>query len=477
MRDELVGRMRFRMLGPVEVRSGQRWQDIDDVEWRSLLSCLMLRSGELVSLENLAAAVWGDATPDRAGNLISMYVHRLRRLIGDPDGRVLSHQAPGYQLCIGVGELDLLQFEALVEDGRSALAAGNPGTAAVLLAEALGLWRGPALADVMPTAFLVAQAGRLAELRVTAAELRATADLACGRAAQVVPGLRQLVADNPSHEGLRLLLARALEPVRPAIRAVAEPHRRGPDTAATREDFGRALDAARTCAGLTVLEAARAAQISPDEAAGYFSGTDLPSLSEVGLKSFHAILGACGITDPGQVIAWTYALARSSSAPDPRLPPAGHQRETAAGHVGPGIIPDSPGFDLCPDPLTAQTATDLLTALSRFRIWAGEPSYQDMQRLSEPRTAASTMCTALGGSVLPSERVIRGIITGCGGTPEQLQAFITARRRIRLRPGPRPEPSANRTLYPVQGTGALAPGGGETEQLSAGTRNPGRRPA
>jgi hypothetical protein len=378
MKDELADRTRYRMLGTVEVRPGQRWQAIDDVEWRSLLSCLMLRSREPVSLESLASAVWGDAPPPRAGNLISMYVHRLRRVISDPDGRVLVHSASGYQLCIGLGDLDLLQFEALVEDGQRELAAGHPGTAGILLAEALGLWRGPALADVRPTAFLAAQARRLAELRVTAAALRAAADLACGRAAQLAP-----------------------EPSRLTIRAEAEPGHPGPETAATREDFGRVLDAARISAGLTVQE----------------------------------------------------ALARLSSVPGPGPHPAGHDREKAASRVGPRIVPDSPGFDLCPDPLTAETAADLLAALSRFRIWAGEPSFQDMQCLSEPRTAASTMCTALGSSSLPSERVVRAIVTGCGGTQEQLQAFITAWRRIRLLPGPRLESAGKRSLYPVQGHG------------------------
>jgi len=364
MRAELTGRAQFRALGPVEVRSGQRWQLIDDVERRSLLSCLLVRPGELVPIETMAAAVWGDAPPDMAGNLISIHVQRLRRLIGDPDGRVLAGRAPGYQLLVGLGDLDLLQFEALVEDGRSALEAGSPATAGILLAEALRLWRGPALADVRPTAFLSAQAQRLADLRVTAAELRARADLDCGRAAQLIPELQRLAADNPSREGPRLLLARAL-----------------------------------------------------DEADRH----------------------------PGAPGAVT------------------------------GTIPDSPGSRLCPDPLTAQTAAELVAVLSRFRVWAGEPSFQDMRRLSEPTTAASTMCKALGGSTLPSLRVVRAIVTGCGGTPEQLQAFATAWRRIRLAPGQaggQPDPPAGRALYSVRGTGTGQPGTARAEPPGPGRSSP-----
>lgn len=505
MKAELAARVRFRILGPVELQSGQRWQGVDDREWRSLLSCLLLRPGELVPLENLAAALWGDDLPAMPGNLIGIYVQRLRRLIGDPRGQMLARQGSGYQLRIGLGDLDLLQFEALVEDGRVALAAGSPGTAAVLLAEAHSLWRGPALIDVNPTAFFTAHARQLAEMRVTAAELRATADLACGRAAQVIPGLRQLAAANPHREGLQLLLARAQdeaerrpphppapwdapnadapEPAQHGPRAVAELNPPGHNTAGARQEFGLALDAARNRAGLTLQDAAQAAGISQRQAAEYFAGKNLPSLSEAGLKSFHAILSACGITDPVQVIKWTYALAGSSPAPESRPLPAGRHRVEATGPASRGpahAIPDSPRPDLCPDPATVQSAADLLAGLSRFRVWAGEPSFKEMQRLSEPRTAASTMCTALSSGKLPSLRVVQSIISGCGGTPEQVEAFVNAWRRIRLLSGQHDTgaaPPINRTLYPVRGAGTHPPDAAESEASNPGNRDHRRRPA
>ena len=102
-------------------------------------------------------------------------------------------------------------FESLVAEGRSALAAGQPDRAAELLAEALGLWRGPLLADVPPSPLLAAHANRAAELRLDTTELRIEADLACGRAAQVVAELRGLVAEHPLRERLWALLMRALE--------------------------------------------------------------------------------------------------------------------------------------------------------------------------------------------------------------------------------------------------------------------------
>src|SRR5215472_14536963 len=135
--------MRFRILGPLEVWSStEGWTPVSAPKWRSLLACLLLRSGQLVSTESLIFELWGDNPPVKANNLVSIYVHRLRRLIGDAEGRVLAHRAPGYLLRIEPGDLDLNEFESLLEDGRRALAAADPERAATLLAEALALWRG-----------------------------------------------------------------------------------------------------------------------------------------------------------------------------------------------------------------------------------------------------------------------------------------------------------------------------------------------
>jgi DNA-binding SARP family transcriptional activator len=204
--------MRFRILGPLEVWSDKEgWAAIGAPKWRSLLACLLVRPGQLISTESLILELWGDSPPAKANNLVSIYVHRLRRLIGDSEGRLLVYRAPGYLLRIAPGDLDLQEFERLVAEGRSALAAAEPHRAAVLLAEALALWRGQLLADVAPSTLISTEAERGNELRLDAAELRAEADLECGRAAQLVPEMRRLVGENPIREGLWLLLIRALD--------------------------------------------------------------------------------------------------------------------------------------------------------------------------------------------------------------------------------------------------------------------------
>ena len=121
--------MRFRLLGPVEVRAGEDWRGIGAPKWRSVLAALLIHPGQIVSADTLISELWRDDPPARAANLVSIYVLRLRRLMADPDGQVLVTRAPGYQLRVAADDTDALLFEAMVRDGRQAYAAGDPGRA------------------------------------------------------------------------------------------------------------------------------------------------------------------------------------------------------------------------------------------------------------------------------------------------------------------------------------------------------------
>ena len=203
--------MRFQMLGPLEVQVDGSWSGINAPKWRTVLAVLLLQAGQIVSTDQLIGEVWPEDTPARATNLISVYVLRLRRLIGDAESQLLVTRAPGYQLLVPADDIDAHRFSRLVAAGRKELAVGAAQPAAGLLTEALGLWRGSrALADVPPSPLVSAEASRLEESRTEALELRISADLACGRSAEVVGEIRRLLADHPLREGLWALLMRAL---------------------------------------------------------------------------------------------------------------------------------------------------------------------------------------------------------------------------------------------------------------------------
>lgn len=119
-------------------------------------------------------------------------------------------QAPGYVLRVQAERLDARRFEALLEQGREALALGDAQQAAAKLRAALALWRGPPLADLAYEPFAQTETRRLEELRLAAFEDRIEADLALGRHDGLVAELESLVAENPYRERLHAQLMLAL---------------------------------------------------------------------------------------------------------------------------------------------------------------------------------------------------------------------------------------------------------------------------
>jgi DNA-binding SARP family transcriptional activator len=53
--------VKFGLLGPLTVIDGDRRVPIQSAKHRILLAALLLRAGELVTLDELAEAIWGDA--------------------------------------------------------------------------------------------------------------------------------------------------------------------------------------------------------------------------------------------------------------------------------------------------------------------------------------------------------------------------------------------------------------------------------
>ena len=213
--------VRFRILGPLEIWTGQGWSGIGAPKWRALLAALLLNPGQVVSTERLIAELWDEEPPSGAANLVSVYVLRVRRLIGEQGSDILATRAPGYQLRLEPGDLDAAAFETLTRQGRAALAGGDAPRGAALLSEALALWRGDALTDIPPSGLVTAEADRLSESRLTALELRITAELDCGLPSELVPELRRLISDSPLREGLWLLLMQALDRAGRRAEAVA----------------------------------------------------------------------------------------------------------------------------------------------------------------------------------------------------------------------------------------------------------------
>ncbi|GAB3503582.1 AfsR/SARP family transcriptional regulator [Amycolatopsis cihanbeyliensis] len=201
--------MKFRLLGPLQVHDGTGWTGIGAAKPRLLLATLLVHAPQVLTVDRIGCELWGDHRPKTAATQVHGYILRLRRLLGDREGRVLGTVAPGYRLLLGEEDTDLRVFATQVEDGHRALREGDPERAADRLAGALALWRGPAFADVPASATISAAAGRLAEQRLDAIDARVDADLECGRHATLIGELARLVEEHPLRERSwrRLMLA------------------------------------------------------------------------------------------------------------------------------------------------------------------------------------------------------------------------------------------------------------------------------
>ena len=187
--------MEIGLLGPVEVADAGGSVPVPGVRARRLLAALALAAPEAVPADRLIDLVWGEELPVNAANALQVQVSKLRRLLGE--GCVVT-RGGGYGLDPAHVEVDVRRFEGLLAEGRAALAAGEDGRAAEVLARALALWRG-AVAVELDDAVLSEQA-RLDELRLAALELRVEADLRLGAHEPLVAELEALTAAHPLRE-------------------------------------------------------------------------------------------------------------------------------------------------------------------------------------------------------------------------------------------------------------------------------------
>ena len=202
----------FRVLGPLEVVDETRVLSLGGHKQRGVLALLLLERNRVVPRDRLVDALWGESPPASAANSVQVYISKLRRLLGDGGSgeSALVTAPPGYLLRLAPGTLDADEFERLLVEGKSALRSESFAEAEMILANAVALWRGPALADLASEPFAQPEIARLEGLRLDALEARFEAMLAVGRESEAVGELQALVALHPLDERLRAQLMVAL---------------------------------------------------------------------------------------------------------------------------------------------------------------------------------------------------------------------------------------------------------------------------
>lgn len=206
----------YSVLGPLQVRVNGCECTPQAAKVRQVLGLCVLRAGRVVGLESIIGELWGECPPRTAVTTAQTYIYQLRRLLARHGGERLARETirttpPGYTVCVVDGQLDWAEFEGMVERGRALLVAGETSRAAVLLRQALRVWRGPALAGVEHGRLLRSDVAHLEEVRMLALELRVRADMRLGCHRELIPELRSLVQAYPYNEWLHAQLMIALQ--------------------------------------------------------------------------------------------------------------------------------------------------------------------------------------------------------------------------------------------------------------------------
>ena len=358
----------FRALGSFEVVEGGRALAMGSPRQRALLAVLLLHRGERVSSERLVDDLWGERAPASATKIVHGYVSNLRKVLGDG---LLMTRGHGYVLQTGPGQTDLDQFKSLVADGRRALQNGDTRTAVARLRGALGLWRGPPLADFAYDSFAQPEIARLEESRLTALEERVDAELELGEHAHLVAELKALVHAYPLRE--RFLCALMLALYR----------------------SGRQADA---------LERYQCARVQLGDELGLEPG---PALTELQMQILEHASGLRSSPPPGhdterRLVPGSAAADGRSTLPPPSTPLIGRENELAT------VCGLLEGLDVRLVTLTGTGGVGK-TRLALEAMRALESSFPDgvgwveLAAVVRPDDVGSTVARALGVSLLPGE--------------------------------------------------------------------------
>ncbi|WEB45039.1 NB-ARC domain-containing protein [Streptomyces yunnanensis] len=186
---------------------------------RTVIAALVSEVNQVVPVSRLIDLAWDGDPPARARGVVHNHVHRLRRLLAGH--AEIATQGPGYVLLADPDSVDAHRFRCLVADARSA----EPWAAVALLRQALGLWRGEALADVPSERVRQTLGVGLSQARLAALQELGGRLLLLGRHRELVTEFTGWIAEHPLHEELTALLMRALQATGRQAEALDHYHR------------------------------------------------------------------------------------------------------------------------------------------------------------------------------------------------------------------------------------------------------------
>ncbi|MEW1860870.1 tetratricopeptide repeat protein [Streptomyces sp. NPDC088194] len=216
----------IRVLGPVELRAGERWTALGSTKERTVLAALAWDVGSAVSVDRLVDRVWDDNPPAKPRDALYAYVSRIRRALHDvagPAAPALERRTHTYVLQADRAAVDLHRYVGLVDQAHAVARRGDGQEALHLLRQAQGLRRGEPLAG-LPGTWAAGIRAAMDGKEVDAATLQAGVALRLGHYQDLAPRLASLAEAHPTNETLVELLAVALYGTGRAVEAADALH-------------------------------------------------------------------------------------------------------------------------------------------------------------------------------------------------------------------------------------------------------------
>ncbi|MEU2358915.1 AfsR/SARP family transcriptional regulator [Streptomyces misionensis] len=204
----------FKLLGPLEMRAGDRVSTLGGARQRTLLAVLLLNHGRPLSVEQLCGQLWGEKLPATADNALQAHIYRLRRTLQQLSqaaaGPQLLTRPFGYVLQLDGATVDVDVFRRSIARARSVMRS-DPVSAHALFEEALALWQGEPLQDVLAEGGMCQNAAlELKEEYLAAVEDKLSLGIDIADPAPVIAELKRMSTAYPWHERLTELLMLAL---------------------------------------------------------------------------------------------------------------------------------------------------------------------------------------------------------------------------------------------------------------------------
>src|SRR5262245_45095707 len=104
--------MKFFVLGSLAVTDGAP-VDLGGVKQRAVLGYLLLHANQVVPNSRMLDALWDGQPPSTARKMVQNAVSAIRRVLAAAEtgcsASLVTH-APGYQLCVTPGDVDMYRF-------------------------------------------------------------------------------------------------------------------------------------------------------------------------------------------------------------------------------------------------------------------------------------------------------------------------------------------------------------------------------